>query len=149
MKRTVFFVSESTGITAEALGHSMLSQFEGVDFERVYMPFINTELRAKALLDLIQEAADRDGARPIIFSTMLDDQVRGVIKNGTGYFLELFEIFMEPISRELGIPPASSRDAATPSPSPIPTLNASMPSTSPCPTMTGCDRITSNAPTSS
>ena len=106
MKRTVFFVSESTGITAEALGHSLLSQFEGVDFERVYMPFINTELRAKALLDLIQEAADRDGARPIIFSTMLDDQVRGVIRSGTGYFLELFEIFMEPISRELGIPPS-------------------------------------------
>ena len=57
MKRTVFFVSESTGITAEALGHSLLSQFEGVDFERVYMPFINTELRAKALL----ESARLDG----------------------------------------------------------------------------------------
>jgi hypothetical protein len=106
MKRTVFFVSESTGITAEAMGHSLLSQFEGVDFERVYMPFINTELRARALLDVIQEAADRDGARPIIFSTMLDDRVREVIQSGSGYFLELFEIFMEPLSRELGVPPS-------------------------------------------
>ncbi|MCO5762488.1 MAG: kinase/pyrophosphorylase [Gammaproteobacteria bacterium] len=106
MKRTVFFVSESTGITAEAMGHSLLSQFEGVDFERVYMPFINTELRARALLDVIQEAAERDGARPIIFSTMLDDQVREIIQSGSGYFLELFEIFMEPLSRELGIPPS-------------------------------------------
>ena len=119
MKRTVFFVSESTGITAEALGHSLLSQFEGVDFERVYMPFINTELRAKALLDLIQEAADRDGARPIVFSTMLDDKVRGVLKSGKGYFLELFEIFMEPISQELGIPPSrkSGRSHAITEPS--------------------------------
>jgi len=106
MKRTVFFVSDSTGITAEAMGHSLLSQFEGVDFERVYMPFINTELRARALLDVIQEAAERDGARPIIFSTMLDDQVREIIQSGSGYFLELFEIFMEPLSRELGIPPS-------------------------------------------
>jgi hypothetical protein len=106
MKRTVFFVSESTGITAEAMGHSLLSQFEGVDFERVYMPFINTELRARALLDVIQEAAERDGARPIIFSTMLDDQVREIIQSGSGYFLELFEIFMEPLSRELGVPPS-------------------------------------------
>jgi hypothetical protein len=88
------------------MGHSLLSQFEGVDFERVYMPFINTELRARALLDVIQEAADRDGARPIIFSTMLDDRVREVIQSGSGYFLELFEIFMEPLSRELGVPPS-------------------------------------------
>lgn len=106
MKRTVFFVSESTGITAEAMGHSLLSQFEGVDFERVYMPFINTEQRARALLEVIQEAADRDGARPIIFSTMLDEQVREVIQTGNGYFLELFDVFMEPLSRELGLPPS-------------------------------------------
>ncbi len=106
MKRTVFFVSESTGITAEALGHSLLSQFEGVDFERVYMPFINTELRAKALLERIQEAAERDGSRPLIFSTMLDDRVRAIIQNANGYFLELFEVFVEPVSRELGIPPS-------------------------------------------
>ncbi len=106
MKRTVFFVSESTGITAEALGHSLLSQFEGVDFERVYMPFINTELRAKALLERIQEAAERDGSRPLIFSTMLDDRVRAIIQTANGYFLELFEVFVEPVSRELGIPPS-------------------------------------------
>ena len=107
MKRTVFFVSESTGITAEALGHSLLSQFEGVDFERVYMPFINTELRAKALLERVMEAAERDQARPLIFSTMLDDKVREVMKGGKGYFfMELFEIFVDPLSQELGIPPS-------------------------------------------
>ncbi|NCC29671.1 MAG: phosphoenolpyruvate synthase regulatory protein, partial [Gammaproteobacteria bacterium] len=45
MNRTVFFVSESTGITAETLGHSLLSQFDTIDFEQVYMPYINTDLR--------------------------------------------------------------------------------------------------------
>ena len=33
MRRTVFFVSDGTGITAETIGHSVLTQFEGVDFE--------------------------------------------------------------------------------------------------------------------
>jgi regulator of PEP synthase PpsR (kinase-PPPase family) len=47
MKRTVYFVSESTGITAETMGHSLLSQFDTVDFEQVYMPYINTEARAR------------------------------------------------------------------------------------------------------
>jgi regulator of PEP synthase PpsR (kinase-PPPase family) len=103
MKRTVFFVSESTGITAETLGHSLLSQFENVDFEQVYMPYINTELRAKALTVRMQEALDRDGNRPLVFSTMLDDNIRNILKGGNCFFLELFELFIDPISQELGV----------------------------------------------
>jgi regulator of PEP synthase PpsR (kinase-PPPase family) len=106
MKRTVFFVSESTGITAETLGHSLLSQFDSVDFEQVYMPYINTELRAKALTVRMQEAADRDGMRPLVFSTMLDGKIREVLRGGNCYFLELFEIFVDPIARELGVEPS-------------------------------------------
>ena len=119
MKRTVFFVSESTGITAETLGHSLLSQFDNIDFERVYMPYINTELRAKALNERLQEAADRDGARPLVFSTMLDDRVREIIKSGNCYFLELFEIFVDPLSHELGVAPSrkSGRSHAITKPS--------------------------------
>jgi regulator of PEP synthase PpsR (kinase-PPPase family) len=119
MKRTVFFVSESTGITAETLGHSLLSQFDTVDFEQVYMPYINTELRAKALTERMQEAADRDGARPLVFSTMLDDRIREILKGGNCYFLELFELFVDPLSRELGVPPSrkSGRSHAITKPS--------------------------------
>lgn len=106
MKRTVFFVSESTGITAETLGHSLISQFENVDFEQVYMPYINTELRAKALTVRMQEALDRDGNRPLVFSTMLDDKIRAILKSGNCFFLELFELFIGPISEELGVKPS-------------------------------------------
>lgn len=76
MNRTVFFVSESTGITAETLGNSLLSQFDTIDFEQVYMPYINTDQRAKALTQRMQEAAERDGVRPIVFATMLDNEIR-------------------------------------------------------------------------
>jgi regulator of PEP synthase PpsR (kinase-PPPase family) len=119
MKRTVFFVSESTGITAETLGHSLLSQFDTVDFEQVYMPYINTELRAKALTERMQEAADRDGVRPLVFSTMLDDRIRAILRDGNCYFLELFEIFVDPLSQELGVPPSrkSGRSHAITKPS--------------------------------
>jgi regulator of PEP synthase PpsR (kinase-PPPase family) len=119
MKRTVFFVSESTGITAETLGHSLLSQFDSIDFEQVYMPYINTELRAKALTIRMQEAADRDGRRPLVFSTMLDDKIREILAKGNCYFLELFEVFVDPLSSELGIPPSrkSGRSHAITKPS--------------------------------
>lgn len=106
MNRTVFFVSESTGITAETLGHSLLSQFDTLDFEQVYMPYINTALRAKALTQRMQEAADRDGVRPIVFATMLNDEIREILRGGNCFYMELFEEFIEPLSDELGVPPS-------------------------------------------
>ncbi|AFL73368.1 posphoenolpyruvate synthetase regulatory kinase/phosphorylase PpsR [Thiocystis violascens] len=106
MNRTVFFVSESTGITAETLGHSLLSQFDTIDFEQVYMPYIDTDLRARALTQRMQEAADRDGARPIVFATMLNNEIREILKGGNCFYMELFEGFVEPLSAELGVPPS-------------------------------------------
>jgi [pyruvate, water dikinase]-phosphate phosphotransferase / [pyruvate, water dikinase] kinase len=119
MNRTVFFVSESTGITAETLGHSLLSQFDTLSFEQVYMPYINTELRAKALTQRMQEAADRDGARPIVFATMLNNQIREILKGGNCFYMELFEVFVEPLAAELGVPPSlqSGRSHAITKPS--------------------------------
>jgi regulator of PEP synthase PpsR (kinase-PPPase family) len=119
MKRTVYFVSESTGITAETLGHSLLSQFDSVDFEQIYMPYINTEARAKALTHRMQEAFERDGVRPIVFATMLNDEIAGILKAGNCYYMELFERFVEPLSAELGVPPSreSGRSHAITKPS--------------------------------
>ncbi|EXJ15723.1 posphoenolpyruvate synthetase regulatory kinase/phosphorylase PpsR [Imhoffiella purpurea] len=106
MNRTVFFVSESTGITAETLGHSLLSQFDTVNFEQVYMPYINTELRAKALTQRMEEAADRDGARPIVFATMLNKEIGDILKGGNCFYVELFEFFVDPLAKELGVAPS-------------------------------------------
>lgn len=119
MNRTVFFVSESTGITAETLGHSLLSQFDTIDFEQVYMPYINTALRAKALTQRMQEAANRDGARPIVFATMLNDEIRDILRDGNCFYMELFEAFVDPLSAELGVPPSlqSGRSHAITKPS--------------------------------
>ena len=103
MKRTVFFVSESTGLTAEAMGQSLLSQFETLEFERVYMPYINTEARAKAMLLRMEEAKARDGVRPIVFGTMLDDGIRGILGSGDCLYIEMFETFMGTLSAELGV----------------------------------------------
>ncbi|MGE5154181.1 MAG: pyruvate, water dikinase regulatory protein [Bdellovibrio bacteriovorus] len=119
MRRTVFFVSESTGITAETMGHSLLSQFDTVDFEQVYMPYINTELRAKALTERMREAAERDGVRPICFATMLNQEIGAILRTGDCFYLELFEGFIEPLSQELGVPPSrrSGRSHAITKPS--------------------------------
>ncbi len=105
MQRTVFYVSESTGITAETVGHSLLSQFEGVDFHTVYMPYINTRDKAAELVTRLQAIKQQEGARPIIFGTLLDDEIRAMFSIDCCLYMELFDTFVGPLSEELGVPP--------------------------------------------
>ena len=105
MVRTVFFVSESTGITAEAVGQSLLAQFAGVEFETIYMPFINTELKAHDLTHRFIEIEKQDGARPIVFATMADSDISKILKKSRCLYLEIFDTFSVVLSEELGVEP--------------------------------------------
>ncbi len=105
MQRTVFYVSESTGITAETVGHSLLSQFEGIDFKTVYMPYINTVEKALELIARLRIIKEQDGTRPIIFGTLLDGEIRTLFDADCCLYMELFDTFVGPLSEELGLPP--------------------------------------------
>lgn len=102
MKRSVFFLSDRTGITAEILGHSLLTQFEGIEFEQHNMPFIdNSEKVEKAILQ-INQAASEDGVRPLLFCTLLNDEIREEIgQRCEGLLLDFFETFINPLEQEL------------------------------------------------
>jgi regulator of PEP synthase PpsR (kinase-PPPase family) len=119
MHRTVFYVSESTGITAETVGHSLLSQFEGIDFKTVYMPYINTRDKALELVARLKLIKEQDGARPIIFGTLLDEGIRALFGSDCCLYMELFDTFVGPLSEELGVPPTrkSGQSHALKSPS--------------------------------
>jgi regulator of PEP synthase PpsR (kinase-PPPase family) len=69
MQRHVFFLSDGTGITAETLGNSLLTQFEGLEFRKVTLPFIATPEKARATVEYINHVGESDGARPLVFST--------------------------------------------------------------------------------
>ena len=102
--RTVFFVSDGTGITAETLGHSVLTQFEHLRYRPQRLPFIDSADKAREAAARINEAGARDGKRPIVFSTLVDPTVSGALREGTeAFFLEMFETFVEPLERELDL----------------------------------------------
>lgn len=103
-KRTAFFISDRTGITAENLGHSLLSQFDSIPFQRVALPFIDTPAKAQAALAQISAAHQTDGQRPIVFSTLLLPAERAIIEQSGALILDLFEMFIEPLEAEFGIP---------------------------------------------
>jgi hypothetical protein len=101
--RTVFFLSDRTGITAETLGHSLLTQFNGVRFQRVTLPFIDSPDKAREAVAQINQATARTGARTLVFSTLVDDEVRSIILTADCLCLDFFDAFIGPLERELQI----------------------------------------------
>ena len=78
-RRTVFFVSDQTGVTAETMGHSLMTQFEGVEFRAVTLPFVSSIDKAQEVVRRIDRAAGEDGLRPIVFSTLVQDELRDIV----------------------------------------------------------------------
>ena len=101
MSRTVFFVSDQTGVTAETMGHSLLTQFEGQDFRAVTLPFVSSIDKAEEARRRIDAAATEDGLRPIVFGTIVQDEVRAVLERSNGVFLDFFGAFVGTLEREL------------------------------------------------
>lgn len=101
--RTAFFISDRTGITAENLGHSLLSQFEGIKFKRIRLPFLDTPEKARDAVAQINAATQADGQRALVFSTLILPVVRNIIEQSDALILDLFERFIAPMEIELGI----------------------------------------------
>lgn len=100
--RTVFYISDGTGITAETLGHSLLSQFESIRLRQVRIPFVSSLAQARECLGQIEEAARRDGTRPIVVTTLVDPNIGRLLREADALFLDFFETFIVPLEGELG-----------------------------------------------
>ncbi len=99
-RRTVFFVSDGTGITAQMLGHSLLTQFEGVEFNQVTLPFVDSIEKAEECLARI--GAETNG-QPIVFSTLVNSDVREVLRRANALVIDFFESFIDPLEAGLGV----------------------------------------------
>ncbi|WP_144570024.1 posphoenolpyruvate synthetase regulatory kinase/phosphorylase PpsR [Azomonas agilis] len=99
--RTAFFISDGTGITAETLGQSLLAQFENIHFTKLTRPYIDTPEKAKAIVQQINAAAAKDGARPIIFDTLVNQEIRDIIASSQGFMVDILSSFLAPLEHEL------------------------------------------------
>src|ERR1043165_6357268 len=101
--RTVYFVSDGTGITAETFGNSILAQFS-IKARHVRRPFIDSADKAHAVVAEINEVAMREGQRPIVFATLVDRDVLKVVREHCqGKVMDMFGTFIEPLEDEFGI----------------------------------------------
>jgi regulator of PEP synthase PpsR (kinase-PPPase family) len=102
--RTVFFVSDGTGITAETFGNSILAQFEGRP-RKVRRPFIDTSDKAQSVVEEINHTAKAEGKKPIVFITIASEDVRSVLtdRSCAGVVMDMFRTFVEPLEQEFGM----------------------------------------------
>ncbi len=100
-ERTVFFLSDQTGVTAETLGHSLLTQFDSRNFRQVTLPFIDSVDKAHEAVRKINQTADDATAMPIVFSTLVQDDLRSIVSEAKGLHLDIFDVFLEPLESEL------------------------------------------------
>ncbi|MGH8145277.1 MAG: posphoenolpyruvate synthetase regulatory kinase/phosphorylase PpsR [Rhodanobacteraceae bacterium] len=101
-RRRVFFVSDSTGITAETIGNSILAQFEGVQFDGHRIAFVDTPDKARAAALRIKTFFAQDDERPIVVNTVVDPQLCEIIAESGALMIDVLAPFIGTLELELG-----------------------------------------------
>ncbi|CAG0906749.1 unnamed protein product [Cyprideis torosa] len=102
-RRMVAFVSDRTGLTAEIFGRSLLSQFPNSQLKQKTFAFVDTEEKALSVAQELDEYYGEYGLKPIVFSTVVEEESREAIKSSKACFIDLFNTFIEPLEETLGI----------------------------------------------
>ena len=100
-KRSVFYVSDRTGKTAESIGESLLSQFDDIEFEHKTYSFVNSKADAQRIANVIQQNAITTGMEPLVFSTMVNEKLQRYISSTDACVISLFNAFIEPLEKSL------------------------------------------------
>tara|TARA_Y100001970_G_scaffold68505_1_gene87256 strand:- start:93 stop:911 length:819 start_codon:yes stop_codon:yes gene_type:complete len=99
--RYIYFLSDQTGVTVETLGHSLITQFDYHDFQQVTLPFIDSEDKAKEAVLRINSENQNSEHKPIIFSTLVKEDLRLIVREIDGLILDIFDVFIGPLEKEL------------------------------------------------
>lgn len=100
--RPVFYVSDGTGITAETIGHSLLTQFADTAFRTDRIPFVDTPEKAVEAAARIRAAGEAAGTRPIVVNSCVDARLTAALAESGALMLDVFAPFIAPLERELG-----------------------------------------------
>jgi regulator of PEP synthase PpsR (kinase-PPPase family) len=112
VERAVFFLSDQTGVTAETLGHSLITQFPGQQFRQTTLPFIDSEDKAREAVEKINRAAQGNDVRPVVFSTLVHPDLRAIVRESDGLHLDIFDAFLSPLAKEFAEKPTYASGGA-------------------------------------
>ncbi|MDX2505484.1 MAG: pyruvate, water dikinase regulatory protein [Gammaproteobacteria bacterium] len=95
--RTVFYLSDQTALTAELLGQTLISQFDSIDFITQTLPYIDSEEKAREVVELIERNAQQSGTQPVLISTVVQSEIKAILHNSPALMLDVFEHFISPL----------------------------------------------------
>ncbi len=101
MKRFVYIISDGTGITAESLAHSLLTQFENIEFDKQTIPYLDSLEKVDAFILQLNRSVDETGSCPLVFMTMVNPDINERIKQSKACVFDLFSTFLAPLEKEL------------------------------------------------
>lgn len=99
--RSVFFISDSTGVTAETLGNALLSNFPGTRFHRHTIPFVNSVSGAKKVVATLTKSRDA-GEDPIVFTTVKSADVLALLRKSDFETIDLLGGHLKELELVLG-----------------------------------------------
>ena len=109
MKRSVFFISDRTGITVEGLGRSLLTQFPELKFSYRKFPFVDTEQQIQVIAEKVRLAGVKEGEPALVFCSLVDESMRDTLERTGAYVIELYATYAEILERALGRPYARTK----------------------------------------
>lgn len=102
MKQPIFIVSDGTGITAEALSQSLISQFENIAFDITTIPYVDNIAKAQQVVDKINLSYEVYAKKPIVFATLVCPDIRSCLQKSSAKIFDFFNTFLEPLEEALG-----------------------------------------------
>jgi len=100
--RAAYFVSDSTGVTAETLGNALLANFPGIRFLKHTIPFVATEAEARSVSASI--AADAAAGRePLLFITVKQAFLRSILGESKATVIDLLAGHLTELEQALGV----------------------------------------------
>ncbi|MGM7698932.1 pyruvate, water dikinase regulatory protein [Microbacterium sp. A84] len=99
--RAAYFVSDSTGVTAETLGNALLANFPGIRFLKHTIPFVVTDAEARSVVASIDAAADA-GRAPLVFTTVKHAAIRGILASSKATLIDLLAGHLTELETALG-----------------------------------------------
>ena len=99
--RHVFYLSDRTGKTAEAIGQSLLSQFGDYQFESKVYSFLDTIEKVKEAATIINQTSETNKEESIVFNTIVNSDHQKIIAETNSCVIDLFGEFISPLEQSL------------------------------------------------
>ncbi|MFO7604596.1 MAG: pyruvate, water dikinase regulatory protein [Gammaproteobacteria bacterium] len=102
LQRTVFLVSDSTGITIEGMARALLSQFP-LHFRQIVRRYVDSTQKADATIAEINTSPERAGQTPIVLTTIINPEIRQHMDKVDGVVIDLMSPFLPQLEKLFGV----------------------------------------------